>query len=254
MIPEIVASDVAVTNSSVVYGPIVAEHAMALLLAMARHIPSSVRFQQQHVWAQEDVWRERPRFRELTGSVLGLIGVGGIGAEVARRALPFGMRVLAVREHPERGTDFLDSSAAITDLKVVGFDKIDKVVEQSDFLILAAPLTAKTRGLISAERVARMRPQACLINVSRGALVDEDALIEALRQHRIGGAALDVFQHEPLCPESPLWDLPNVLITPHSAGLTETVWERQYSLLSENLRRYLAEQPLLALVNKSKGY
>lgn len=256
MIPEVVASDVVVTNASSVYGPIVAEHAMALLLAMARHLPSSVRYQQQHVWAQEAVWREGPHFRELTGATLGLIGVGGIGGEVARRAVPFGMRLLAVREHPERGTDFLEGSASDVspETKVFGFDHIDTVVAQADFLVLSAPLTPKTRGLMDAGRIARMKRQAYLINVGRGALVEEDALIQALRERRIGGAALDVFRHEPLPADSPLWDLPNVLITPHSAGLTETVWERQYTLLSENLRRYLSGQRLVAMVDKSKGY
>lgn len=253
LIPEVVASDVLVTNSSDVYGPSVAEHAMAMLLAMARHLPSSMRYQQRHEWAQEQLWKESPRFRSLDGAVLGLLGVGAIGREIARRALAFGMRICAVREHPERGLDFLDSPASVN-VELRGFNQVDAVVEDADYLVLAAPVTPKTRGLINSERIARMKPHAYLINVSRGALVDEAALIEALQNRRIAGAALDVFRHEPLASDSPLWDLPNVLITPHTGALTDTVWERHYALLSENLRRYMAGQQLLSLADKNEGY
>jgi phosphoglycerate dehydrogenase-like enzyme len=163
------------------------------------------------------------------------------------------MRVMAVREHAERGLDFLDGDAkSLVELR--GFAGIDEVVACSDFLVLAAPVTPKTRRLISADRIARMKPGAVLINVGRGALVDEVALIDALRNQRIGGAALDVFHREPLSPDSPLWDMPNVLITPHTGGVTETAWERQYTLLSGNLRRYMAGEPLLAVADKSEGY
>jgi phosphoglycerate dehydrogenase-like enzyme len=253
LIPEVVASDVLVTNSSDVYGSSVSEHAMAMLLAMARHLPSSMRYQQRHEWAQERLWMESPQFHGLDGAVLGLIGVGAIGREIARRALAFGMRICAVREHPERGLDFLDSPAS-SRVELHGFDQLDSVVENANYLVLAAPVAPRTRGLMSAQRIARMKPNAYLINVSRGALVDEAALIEALRNRRIAGAALDVFRHEPLASDSPLWELPNVLITPHIGALTDTVWERHYSLLSENLRRYMAGQPLLSLANKNEGY
>ena len=128
------------------------------------------------------------------------------------------------------------------------------MLENSDYVVLAAPTTPATTGLINAERLSHMKPEAVLINVGRGSLVDEAALAVALRSQRIGGAALDVFEQEPLPANSPLWDLENLLLTPHTAGLTERLWERHYVLISENLRRYLAHQPLLALVDKSKGY
>jgi phosphoglycerate dehydrogenase-like enzyme len=255
MIPEILDSDVVVTHSSSVHGPVVAEHVMALLLALARRIPSAVRHQQQRLWAQQQLWREHPRPRELRGATVGMLGVGAIGGTVALHALQFGMNVLAIREHPERGADFM--STAVPDsgsLKVLGFQALDEVLPQCDFVVLAAPLTCRTAGLINAERLARMKPEAYLVNVGRGALVDECALADAVRGARIGGAALDVFTQEPLPPESPLWDLSNVLITPHAAGITEKIWERHYSLLSENLHRYLAGRPLLAVVDKKKGY
>ena len=255
MIPELVASDVLVTNASSVHGPVVAEHAMAMLLALARRLPSAMRHQQQHRWAQEELWAECPRPREIQGAILALIGVGSIGSEIAKRALAFGMHVQAVREHPERGADFVPPAfAASPELTVAGFEALDGVLACADFIALAAPVTPKTRVLLNAERLGRLQPGAFIINVSRGALIDEAALAAALRENRLGGAALDVFEREPLPPESPLWDLPNLIITPHSAALTEKLWDRQYALLAENLRRYRAHEPLLAVVNKQKGY
>ena len=132
--------------------------------------------------------------------------------------------------------------------------QIDEVFRQADYVVLAAPVTERTKAVANAERLALMKSDACLINVGRGSLVDEPALIAALREKKIGGAALDVFPKEPLAADSPLWDLPNLLITPHTAALTDKLWERHYALFSENLRRYLDREPLLAVVDKRKGY
>ncbi len=121
-------------------------------------------------------------------------------------------------------------------------------------MVIAAPLTPDTRSLINAAQLSQMKPHASLINVSRGQLVDEPALIECLRENRIAGAALDVFEREPLPADSPLWDMHNVLITPHVAAVTEKMWDRHYALISENLRRFLAGKPLLGVVDKKKGY
>jgi phosphoglycerate dehydrogenase-like enzyme len=128
------------------------------------------------------------------------------------------------------------------------------MLSQSDYVVLAAPVTSSTRGLIDSARLARMKSDACLINVGRGPLVNEAALIQALREKTIGGAALDVFEEEPLPTDSPLWNLENLLITPHTAGLTEKLWERHYQFISENLRRYLKGEPLLSVVDKKCGY
>jgi phosphoglycerate dehydrogenase-like enzyme len=156
------------------------------------------------------------------------------------------MRVIAVREHPEKGSEGADA--------VFGPAQMDEVFKQADYVVLAAPVTSYTTTLVNAERLALMKPEACLINVARGQLIDEIALTAALREKRIGGAALDVFPKEPLAAESPLWDVPGLLITPHTAALTEKLWERHYDLLAENLRRHLAGQPLLGVVDKHKGY
>ncbi|MGC1452201.1 MAG: D-2-hydroxyacid dehydrogenase [Candidatus Sulfotelmatobacter sp.] len=244
---ELVKSDVVVTNSREVHGPVVAEHVMALIFALAKKIPQAALFQQKHFWGQEAIWKEGAHPREVAGATLGLIGVGSIGRRVAQMASALGMRVIAVREHVEKGRlEGVDAIFSPSDL--------DAMLKQSDYVVLAAPLIAATHGLINGERLAVMKAESCLINVGRGAQVDEVALAEALRARRIAGAALDVFEHEPLPADSPLWGVENLLITPHTAGLTEKLWHRHYELFSENLRRYLAGQPLQFVVDKRKGY
>ena len=247
MFPDLVASGVVVTNSRSVHGPVVAEQAMALMFAVARKIPAAVRFQQRHVWGQEQMWLHGPMPGELQGATLGLIGLGSIGREIAKRAAALGMRVLAAREHPERGGG--DGVSA-----VYGPAQLHELLAASDYVVLAAPVTSSTRGLMDGQRLAQMKPTACLVNVGRGVLVDEPALVEALRQKKIAAAALDVVEKEPLPPDSPLWDMENVLITPHTGSVTPRIWERQYALISENVRRFLAGEPLLGVVDKSKGY
>jgi phosphoglycerate dehydrogenase-like enzyme len=220
---------------------------MALIFALARKLPQASRFQQQHVWGQEAIWNDGAHPQEIAGATVGLIGVGSIGGRVAQMASALGMRVIAVREHVEKGKpDGVDA--------IFPPSAIDEMIRQSDYVVLAAPLIAGTQGLINAERIAAMKRGACLINVGRGAQVDEAALVEALRTHRIAGAALDVFEREPLPADSPLWALENLLITPHTAGLTEKLWHRHYELFSDNLRRYLSGQPLRFVVDKRKGY
>lgn len=247
MFSELVHSDVVLTNAREVHGPVVAEHVMALIFALAKQIPRAVRLQQKHIWGQEIMWRGRPRPREVAGATLGLVGLGSIGREVAKLAAGLGMRVIAARENPEK-------EKPVSVEQVYGSSEINTLLENSDYVVLAAPTTRATTGLINAERLARMKPEAFLINVGRGPLVDAAALAVALRNQKIGGAALDVFDQEPLSADSPLWDLEDLLLTPHTAGLTDKLWDRHYVLISENLRRYLSHQPLLALVDKTRGY
>ena len=156
------------------------------------------------------------------------------------------MRVLALREHPEKGGEGAD--------EVFGPAQLSQLLAEAEYVLLAAPLTDKTRALFNAEAFSKMRSDACLLNISRGDLVDEQALEQAIRSGKIRAAALDVFQSEPLPPESSLWDLENLLITPHSAALTEKLWDRHLLRIMENLRRYLAGSPLLGEVDKQKGY
>jgi phosphoglycerate dehydrogenase-like enzyme len=244
---ELVESDVVVTNSREVHGTVVAEHVMGSIFALAKKIPQAVRLQQKHVWGQETMWNEGVHPREIAGAILGLIGVGSIGRRVAEMASALGMRVIAVREHVERGTP-----AGVE--AVFAASALDEVLRQSDYVVLAAPLISATRGLMDAGRLSVMKPDAYLINVGRGEQVDEEALIEALRARRIAGAALDVFQREPLPADSPLWSVENLLITPHTGSITDKLWHRHYELFSENLRRYLAGERLRFVVDKRKGY
>jgi phosphoglycerate dehydrogenase-like enzyme len=247
LFPELINSDVLLTNATEVHGPVVAEHVVAMIFALAKKVPQAAVLQRQRVWGQETMWNEKPHLREIAGATLGLIGVGSIGRRVAKMASALGMRVIAVREHVEKGTpEGVETVFPTSDL--------NKLLGQSDYVVVAAPLIPATDGLIGAAQLAVMKPEACLINVGRGPQVDSVALAEALRAHKIGGAALDVFDHEPLPPDSPLWSLDNLLITPHTAGLTEKLWHRHYELFSDNLRRYLAHQPLQYVVDKQKGY
>ena len=244
---ELVNSDVIVTNSREVHGPVVAEHVIALIFALAKKIPQAAILQQRHQWGQQEIWNEGPRPHEIAGTTLGLIGVGSIGRRVAQMASTLGMRVLAVREHVEKGTpDGVERVFPLSDL--------DEVLKQSDYVVVAAPLIEATQRLMNAEHLALMKSDSVLINVGRGAQVDEAALVDTLRKRRIAGAALDVFEREPLPADSPLWGLDNLLITPHTAGLTEKLWHRHYDLFTDNLRRYLAGQPLQFVVDKHKGY
>jgi len=252
MTPELIAHPVVVTNARSVHGPVVAEHALALMLALAKRIPQATRYQDQRTWSQQLLWDQQPRPRELSGATLVLVGYGAIGRAAAHLASAFGMRIIVVKEHPERVPDHLITGSP--DHQILGPGQLDSALARADFLLLAAPVTPKTRGLINAARLAKMQRSAYLVNVSRGPLIDDAALIGALREQRIAGAALDVFEKEPLPADSEYWTLPNVLITPHSAALTEKLWERHYALLAENLRRWIAGRPLLGVVDKHAGY
>ncbi len=245
MFPELVASAVRLTNSSDIHGPVVAEHAIAIVLALAKGLPAAARYQQARHWGQQDIWRSM-RPREIAGATLGVIGLGAIGRATVRLARALGMRVIAMREHPERGSEGAD--------RVLGPAQLKELLSESEYVLLCAPLTATTQALFDDTTFSKMRRDACLINVSRGALVDESALLRALETTSIRAVALDVFQTEPLPSESPLWGVENLFITPHTAALTDKLWERHYQRLVENLHRYCGGEPLLGQVNKQRGY
>jgi phosphoglycerate dehydrogenase-like enzyme len=162
------------------------------------------------------------------------------------RAKVLGMKVLAVRESPAKGTYGADA--------VYSSSQIDEVLPQADYVLLCTPVKPATIGIINQARLSKMKPDAYLMNVGRGPLVDEAALLDALKNHRIAGAALDVFEEEPLPQDSPLWLLDNLLITPHTAALTEQLWDRHYQLIVENLKHFLGGLRLLGEVDKKRGY
>jgi phosphoglycerate dehydrogenase-like enzyme len=246
MYPELLNSSVVITNSTGVHGPVVAEHAIAVLLAMAKRLPQAMRYQEKKIWSQEILWNERPRPREVDGATVAVVGLGGIGREFTVRAKALGMRVLGVRENPGKGAGPADA--------VFSPEQIEEVLPQADYVLLCTPVTPATRHIINAARLKKMKPDAYLINVARGTLIDEPALIAALKERRIAGAALDVFEEEPLPADSEFWTFDNVLITPHTAAVTEKLWDRHCELIVENLRRFLDGRPLLNQVDKKKGY
>ncbi len=244
--PEMVASPVVLTNSSTVMADPVAEHTSALMLALAKRIPSSVRYQLRNHWAQVEVPMETPTIVELQGATLGLVGLGTIGQALVMRARAFGMRVVAVKRDTSTGQEWAD--------RVLPPSGLHEMLKEADFVVVTAPQTAATRNLFGAAEFAAMKRTAYFINVARGSLVDESALAKALHERQIGGAACDVFEPEPPLPDSPLWTAPGMLITPHMAGTTEKLWTRQVELLEDNISRYLSGRALRNIVDKSSGY
>jgi phosphoglycerate dehydrogenase-like enzyme len=204
----------------------VSEHAMALILAMARKLPEACRNQANKIW-RGMIGDVAHREDELSGKTLLIIGLGGIGSRLARLARAFDMRVIGIRKHP----------AASDGVEVHGIDSLHQLLPEADFVVLTTPLTKETENLIDAQALCRMRPASYLINVARGRVVDEAALIMALREQRIAGAGIDVTVEEPLPPASPLWNLQNVLITPHTAGETRRYEDNVLAILEENLER-----------------
>ena len=249
-------SDITITSANGVHAVQIPEHVMAVLLSYSRRLPHFQRLQEQARWGKHgDVMT-----LEVRGSTIGVVGYGAIGREVARLAATFGMRVLATKRidsSPKfegwtpNGTGDLDGSIPA---QYYPLDELKELLGQSDFVVLSLPMTDDTRHIIGAAELAAMRPEALLINIGRGALVDQAALIDALRDKHIGGAALDVTDPEPLPPDSPLWSMDNVMITPHVSGNSPNYNERSTELFAENLRRYLAGESLLNEVQRDLGY
>jgi phosphoglycerate dehydrogenase-like enzyme len=232
--------DVEVTTASGIHAIPISEHVIGFILAFSRGLVGAMRAQAEARW-------DRYQPDEAAGKTLGIVGYGPIGRRTAELAHALGMRVIVMRQsaHPE------------PDPHVERFytpTGLPELLAASDFVLLAAPLTDHTRGLINAQTLAAMRPNAVLINIARGGLVDEPALIQALQDGRIRGAALDVFAQEPLPASSPLWAMPNVLITPHLAGANPHYNQRATELFCDNLRRFLAGAPLRNRVDPQRGY
>lgn len=246
--PALRGSGVVLTNSAGVHGPAIAETALAMMLHFARGLDVAVRAQAEGVWDTAPFDADPSVSRELDGATLGVVGYGGIGREVAHRALAFGMRVLALRRHP----DLSRESDGVTVLS--GREALDRLLSESDYVVLATPETQETRGMIDVRAFERMKRGAVLVNVSRGPLVDEEALVRALRGGSLRGAALDVFATEPLPAGHPLWRLPNVLVTPHVSGYSSRFWERESELILDNVSRYLRGRDLRNVVDLDAGY
>jgi phosphoglycerate dehydrogenase-like enzyme len=242
-LPALQQSDVVVTNARGAHAPNMAEHVFAMILAFSRGILPAREFQKEHRW-EARVAREF--CFELAGKTMGVIGYGNIGRQVARRARAFDMAVLAVDALPVASDD------PSTDVWPLA--RLDDLLGQSDVVVIAAPATPESRHLIGAPQLQTMKRAAGLIVISRGALFDHDALANALRQGTIAWAGVDATEPEPLPADSPLWDIPTCLITPHSSGHSVEKERRVIEILRENARRLARGQPLLNVVDKRRGY
>lgn len=246
MFPELRRGPVVVTNARHIHAVTMAEHALGLMLALARRFPSAFRYQQRRHWAQQEIWDEQPHPLELNTRTLVVVGYGAIGQALAARARALGMRIVGVKKDVTRGTAGADA--------VYPADKLPQALGEADFVVLAVPETPESQRMFGRRQFAAMKSTAYFVNIARGKLLDHDALLEALEQQRIAGAALDVADPEPLLPESPLWSLDNLIITPHLSAVSERLWHRQLALLLDNLERFFSGRELLNVVDKQRGY
>lgn len=225
----------------------IGEYVLCSMLMFNRSWPQMVHLQTQHTWPDRQV-AATLRERELTGKTIGIVGFGHIGHRVAQLARAFGMRVLATRSSIQEGEQDPDAD------KLYTLARLHELLGESDYVVVATPLTSATEKMIGEAELRAMRPQAYLVNIARGGVIDEEALFRALKENWIAGAGLDVYAQEPLPAESPFYNLPNVIMTPHIAGGSEHVDERLADLFAENLRRFRARQPLRNQYDPEKGY
>ena len=245
LFPEMIASPVVMTNSRGNSALTIAEHVIGVTLALFRQFPLAWRRQAERVWAQDE-FHAGASIRTLQGTRVLVIGLGAIGGETARVFTALGARVTGLRRNPAQG--------AAGAVRVAGPDRLHDELPQADVVVLSAPQTNETLHLIGSTELAMMKEDAVLVNVSRGKLVDESALATALQAGGLRGAALDVFEHEPLSPDSPLWTRPDVIVTPHVSGFHARHWPETSRLFAENLRRFESGQPLANIVDKKAGY
>ncbi|HEY8054428.1 MAG TPA: D-2-hydroxyacid dehydrogenase [Terriglobales bacterium] len=241
--PHLIASPIVVTNGAAVHAPTVVEHGLAMMLALARGLP--------HAFADQAARRWQPHpwlggLRRLAGSTAAVLGMGHIGSGLAASLHALGVYVIGVRQHPDRpvaGCAEMQAPAALP-----------QILPRADWLVLALPATNATDRMIGAPQLALLPPRAAVVSLGRGTALDQAALAASLASGRLSGAALDVFEHEPLPADSPLWSAPGCLITPHVAASAPDTWQRQTELMARHLRRFLAGEPLDAPVDKQRGY
>jgi phosphoglycerate dehydrogenase-like enzyme len=263
--PLIKAQDVEVTSTSGIHAVQMAEYCLAMMLAFNYNLPKMLELKSRAEWPQkrpgalhlDDLFRPY----ELRGQTLGIVGYGSVGRELARVADALGMKVLAIKRdvmHPREEEAYREPGTGDPEGEIPARlyppEAIQSLAREADYLVLTIPLTAKTRHMIDAQVLASMKPTGVLINVARGPVVDEKALISALAAHKIRGAALDVFDEEPLPSTSPLWNLDNVIISPHVSGNSRRYHEKAVSVFIENLERYLNNRPLLNRLRREQEY
>jgi phosphoglycerate dehydrogenase-like enzyme len=247
LLPEVVNSGVTVTNAGGIHPTPISEHVIGLMLCLSRKLHLFIRNQTERKWRRYESDDPAEQVEELAGKTAGIVGLGRIGTEIARKAKCLGMRVVATkRDLSTPGLTSVDRLVAPKDLNVL--------LAESDFVVLSLPLTRETQGMIGEPQLRSMKRTGYLINVSRGKIVQEDKLVEALKQGWIAGAGLDTFENEPLPESSELWGFKNVIITPHVAGLTPYYEERLTDIFCENLKRFIRGNSLINVVDKTLGY
>ena len=243
-VPELKNGDVILTSIRGAHGVPIAESALGMIFWYTRGLMQSTRNQPKHLFTQQVI---RDQMVELTGSTIGIIGLGSIGRALAKRAFAFDAKIIAVDAYPPAKPDFVH--------ELWGLEKLDDLLRQSDYVVITVPGTAETAHMMGAREIGLMKRTAMLVLVSRGGVLDEKALLAALQENRLAAAALDVFEQEPLPADSPLWDVPNLLITPHIAGGTQFEGSFTIEVLRENLHRFQkGEFPLRNQVDKQKGF
>ena len=242
MFPELQSSDIILANGRGITTIPIAEHTMALILAHVRALPSSFRNQNAKRWESH----AKMEVGEIAGSTLGIVGFGRIGRQLAKRANAFEMTILAVDPITEDKPVYVES--------LLDTNHLHELLGQSDYIAICCPLTSKTRNLIGRREFRLMKSSAFFINISRGDIVDQEAMIEALHKGEIAGAGLDATSPEPLPPESPLWEMDKVIITPHHAGQSPNAQGRVVDLYCDNLKRFITGEPLLNVVDKMLMY
>lgn len=256
--PLLKQPDIHFTTLSGAAAPQVAEYAVMMLLALGHHLADIIGNQTKADWPRNKWERFSPV--ELRGSTVGVLGYGSIGREIARLLHPWGVQVLAVKRdamHPEDGGYIpagMGDPAGDYFTRLYPMQAIKSMLGECDFIIISLPLTAQTQGLIGVDALAACKPTAQLVHIGRGGVVDQAALLAALQDRKIAGAALDVFSEEPLPPNSPFWKLPNVIISPHIAGVSAHYQDRAAAMFAENMRRYLEGSPLLNKFDPARGY
>lgn len=251
------SGDVIFTTTSGIHAIAIGEYVLALMLAWAQRLPALIDHQRRAEWPEDRFELFAPQ--ELRGGTVGIVGYGSIGREVGRLASAFGMRVLAL----QRSSDPADRGYTVPGVgdpegiipeRFYRPQELREMLPECDYVVLAVPLTGATQELIGPDELRAMRPSAFLVNIARGGVVDEPALIRALQEGWIAGAGLDVFAQEPLPDDSPLWGMDNVILSPHIAGSTPRYFDRAVDVFAENLRRYLAGEPLINRVDRATGY
>jgi D-2-hydroxyacid dehydrogenase (NADP+) len=246
MYPELRDAGILVTNPRGVFSTPMAEHTMGLLIALARNFPDAVRHQDRGHWGQQPLWDRSQGLSELNGKLLLIVGYGSIGKELARRARAFDMRVWGVTRSGKGDVTHAE--------RIVAVSELDQVLPEADYVVLAAPETPHTKHLIGPLQIGRVKTGSRLINIGRGALLDEAALVRALEAGVLAGAALDVTGIEPLPADSPLWKAPNLFITPHTSAVSDRLWDRETALLLDLLEHWFDGRELFNLVDFERGY